>query len=199
MMYWKTEPREISKWVGLSLLAMTGRGKSYTQVSVPKMANFERSWRGLQRFRLTGVRDAGTELGRGSYASVVELQFRGLKCAGKKLHRYLYDSTSPREQEGLLHGMRDPQPAKAPPRGAVSGGTLRGRLYTSRSRDGVLANHADRLRGSLRYTPAGDQLHHTRRRSHGPLLLARTDSSDHPPRFEHQQCPTYLRHAGQGI
>ena len=48
------------------------------------------------------MRDAGTELGRGSYASVVELQFRGLKCAGKKLHRYLHDSASPREQEGLL-------------------------------------------------------------------------------------------------
>ena len=66
------------------------------------MANRGRSWRGLQRFRLTGVRDTGTELGQGSYASVVELQFRRLKCAGKKLHRYLYDSASSREQEGLL-------------------------------------------------------------------------------------------------
>ena len=57
---------------------------------------------GLQRFMLTGVRDIGAEIGRGSYAAVVELQFRGLKCAGKKLHRYLYNSASRREQEGLL-------------------------------------------------------------------------------------------------
>ena len=67
-----------------------------------KMATFRRNGRGLQRFRLTGVRDTETELGQGSYASVVELQFRGLKCAGKKLHRYLYNSASRREQEGLL-------------------------------------------------------------------------------------------------
>ena len=66
------------------------------------MATFRRNGRGLQRFRLTGVRDTETELGQGSYASVVELQFRGLKCAGKKLHRYLYNSASRREQEGLL-------------------------------------------------------------------------------------------------
>ena len=57
---------------------------------------------GLQRFMLTGVRDSGTEIGQGSYAAVVELKFRGLKCAGKKLHRYLYNSASRREQEGLL-------------------------------------------------------------------------------------------------
>ena len=57
---------------------------------------------GLQRFMLTGVRDIGTELGRGSYAAVVELQFRGLKCAGKKLHRPLYDNASHHEQERML-------------------------------------------------------------------------------------------------
>ena len=57
---------------------------------------------GLQRFMLTGVRDIGIEIGRGSYAAVVELQFRGLKCAGKKLHRPLYDNASHDEQEGML-------------------------------------------------------------------------------------------------
>ena len=56
----------------------------------------------LQRFVLTGVRDIGTEIGRGSYAAVVELQFRGLKCAGKKLHRPLYDNASHHEQESVL-------------------------------------------------------------------------------------------------
>ena len=44
----------------------------------------------------------GREIGRGSYAAVVELQFRGLKCAGKKLHRTLYDNSFIREQEGML-------------------------------------------------------------------------------------------------
>jgi len=62
----------------------------------------QRRRRGLQRFRLTGVRDVGREIGRGSYAAVVELQFRGLKCAGKKLHRTLYDNSFIREQEGML-------------------------------------------------------------------------------------------------
>ena len=57
---------------------------------------------GLRRFMLTGVRDVGAEIGRGSYAAVVELQFRGLKCAGKKLHRNLYDNVSIREQQGML-------------------------------------------------------------------------------------------------
>jgi len=57
---------------------------------------------GLQRFMLTGLHDIGTEIGRGSYAAVVELQFRGLKCAGKKLHRPLYDNASHHEQERML-------------------------------------------------------------------------------------------------
>jgi len=57
---------------------------------------------GFQRFKLTGVRNVGKELGRGAYAAVVELQFRGLKCAGKKLHRSLFDNAPPRQQEGLL-------------------------------------------------------------------------------------------------
>ena len=30
------------------------------------------------------------ELGRGSYAVVLRLEYRGLKCAGKKLHPVLY-------------------------------------------------------------------------------------------------------------
>ena len=62
----------------------------------------QRGRRGLVGLRLSGVQDMGRELGRGSYASVVELQFRGLKCAGKKLHRNLYDNALIREQQGML-------------------------------------------------------------------------------------------------
>ena len=50
-------------------------------------------------YRLTGVRSTGNELGRGSYAVVIELEYRGLKCAGKKLHKILYE-------EGIGHAAR---------------------------------------------------------------------------------------------
>ena len=66
------------------------------------MANRGGGPRNLQRFRLTGLREIGTEIGRGSYASVVEFQFRGLKCVGKKLHRVLFDNATPAAQEGML-------------------------------------------------------------------------------------------------
>ena len=42
-------------------------------------------------FVLTGVRSTENELGRGSYAVVIELEYRGLKCAGKKLYRILHE------------------------------------------------------------------------------------------------------------
>ena len=48
-------------------------------------ASFER----LAPYSLTGVKASGRELGRGSYATVVELDYFGLKCAGKKIHREL--------------------------------------------------------------------------------------------------------------
>lgn len=44
----------------------------------------------LQRYWLTGVYETGAEIGRGCYATVVELQLKGLKCAGKKLYPHLY-------------------------------------------------------------------------------------------------------------
>ena len=50
----------------------------------------DRRGRRLQEFRLTGVQETGAEIGHGSYAVVVELQYRGLKCAGKKLYPHLY-------------------------------------------------------------------------------------------------------------
>ena len=50
-------------------------------------------------YRLTGVRSTNNELGRGSYAVVLELEYRGLKCAGKKLYRILYE-------QGIGHAAR---------------------------------------------------------------------------------------------
>ena len=46
----------------------------------------------FRQFTLRGVRVTENELGRGSYAVVLELEYRGLKCAGKKLYRVLYET-----------------------------------------------------------------------------------------------------------
>ena len=43
----------------------------------------------LIHYRLDQVRVTDRELGRGSYATVVELEYMGLKCAGKKIHDLL--------------------------------------------------------------------------------------------------------------
>ena len=40
-------------------------------------------------FKLTGVKVTDHELGHGSYATVLELEYMGLKCAGKKIHDIL--------------------------------------------------------------------------------------------------------------
>ena len=40
-------------------------------------------------YKLSGVKTNGRELGRGSYATVLELDYMGLRCAGKKIHSQL--------------------------------------------------------------------------------------------------------------
>lgn len=45
----------------------------------------------LQEFLLDDVEISGRELGVGSYSSVLELKYKGMRCAGKKIHRTLYD------------------------------------------------------------------------------------------------------------
>ena len=42
-------------------------------------------------YKLTGVRVTDRELGHGSYATVLELEYMGLKCAGKKIHELLLE------------------------------------------------------------------------------------------------------------
>ena len=44
---------------------------------------------GLHSFTLTGVNVTNCVLGRGSYATVLEVECKGLKCAGKKIHDML--------------------------------------------------------------------------------------------------------------
>lgn len=62
---------------------------------------------GLEQLKLTSARETGKELGRGSYAAVVEVDYKGLRCAGKKIHRVLFDGPVERllgrfEEECLL-------------------------------------------------------------------------------------------------
>ena len=43
----------------------------------------------LQRYQLHGVRETGEELGRGSYAAVVEVDYKGMRYAAKKIYSIL--------------------------------------------------------------------------------------------------------------
>ena len=44
---------------------------------------------GLEPYKLTGLTVTDRELGHGSYATVLQLDYMGLKCAGKKIHELL--------------------------------------------------------------------------------------------------------------
>ena len=46
----------------------------------------------FEQFTLRQIHITENELGHGSYAVVMELEYRGLKCAGKKLYRVLYET-----------------------------------------------------------------------------------------------------------
>ena len=45
----------------------------------------------LEPYKLTRVELTGNKLGHGSYASVMEVNYMGLKCAGKKIHEVLLE------------------------------------------------------------------------------------------------------------
>ena len=53
------------------------------------MAERSATFTGFDPYKLTGVRVTDRELGHGSYATVLELEYMGLKCAGKKIHELL--------------------------------------------------------------------------------------------------------------
>ena len=48
----------------------------------------------LDSFKLNGVLVTNHKLGHGSYATVLELEYMGLKCAGKKIHEVLRKSVA---------------------------------------------------------------------------------------------------------
>ena len=45
----------------------------------------------LQQYTLQGVRETGVELGRGSYAAVYAVEYKGLTCAAKKPYQMFYE------------------------------------------------------------------------------------------------------------
>ena len=57
--------------------------------AVSFMAARPATFTGFDPYKLTGVRVTDRELGHGSYATVLELEYMGLKCAGKKIHELL--------------------------------------------------------------------------------------------------------------
>ena len=61
----------------------------------------------LDSLLLEGVRDTGIEVGKGATATIKELDFRGLKCVGKFLHRSLIEFARPEEKEALLERFKD--------------------------------------------------------------------------------------------
>ena len=65
---------------------------NYTTSLIPvtsMTAAVRATFTGFDPCKLTGVRVTGRELGHGSYATVLELEYMGLKCAGKKIHELL--------------------------------------------------------------------------------------------------------------
>ena len=47
------------------------------------------AFEGFDSFKLSGIKITDTILGQGSYATVLEVKYKGQKCAGKKVHRLL--------------------------------------------------------------------------------------------------------------
>ena len=43
----------------------------------------------LERYKLHGIREVGEELGRGSYATVIKVHYKGMRCAAKKVYDIL--------------------------------------------------------------------------------------------------------------
>ena len=67
--------RQTKVWLSVCQSVMAGRA----------------TFTGFDPYKLTGVRVTDQELGHGSYATVLELEYMGLKCAGKKIHELLLE------------------------------------------------------------------------------------------------------------
>ena len=61
------------------------------KLAISFMAERPATFTGFDPYKLTGVQLTDKKLGYGSYATVLELEHMGLKCAGKKIHELLLE------------------------------------------------------------------------------------------------------------
>lgn len=58
-------------------------------------------------YELSGVKETGRELGRGSFASVVEVEYNGVKCAAKRTYEVLYRTGIREQNERMYQRVQD--------------------------------------------------------------------------------------------
>ena len=71
------------------LSTLCSESKAIPCAELSLMAFRAATFTGFDPYKLTGVKMTDRELGHGSYATVLELEYMGLKCAGKKIHELL--------------------------------------------------------------------------------------------------------------
>ena len=113
---------------------------------------------GFDPYKLTGVRVTDRELGHGSYAIVLELEYMGLKCAGKKIHELLLEQGDAsytvcrfEEECRLLSQVRHPN---------IVRGLFPAKSASTHPSHGVSPHQPHLLHCAIRHSPKGDQLLH---------------------------------------
>ena len=71
------------------LSTLCSESKAIPCAELSLMAFRVATFTGFDPYKLTGVKVTDRELGHGSYATVLELEYMGLKCAGKNIHELL--------------------------------------------------------------------------------------------------------------
>ena len=56
----------------------------------------------LRKFHLKEITDTEEEIGKGAYCTVTKLNYRGLTCAGKKLHKLFIEQSNQKDKEAVL-------------------------------------------------------------------------------------------------
>ncbi len=56
----------------------------------------------LKKFQLKGITDTKEEIGKGAFCTVSKLYFRGMKCAGKKIHDFFIEQLNETDKDGML-------------------------------------------------------------------------------------------------
>ena len=90
------------------------------------------SFRGLKSHELTKIQVSDTIIGHGSYAGVLEVEYIGLKCAGKKIHDMLLQQGSKQYIPDSLFGRRVfPTKSNTTPKYCSVFGSMHAKGFTS--------------------------------------------------------------------